>query len=358
MYIKLVSDGSTASYIERNGMADIEDALLGATSVGSPFITSSSVLNQGTSWSNGIYYNFVDGGGSTSGTLSFKKYHYAKNGSYTPSAQINIVHSSYGILITIATQNNSNNIHNITSRWNSKTNNTPAIHGSHYNDVEAIHIIANDTTFAIQVQSTGTDSSRRHGTFILNDLEYIPEIDDYAYAANNQYFPFVAYWHSLTGNTRVPGSAASTYRNWCTIGRPQYIDRFGTFRNTSINFDSNYHYGYQDTINQTYATIEPRPRNEIHSIPGAGGENINQLVPVYYMGHMDDSSKFGDPRRGRLLNWYRTSDNLGQTGTVLTQGDTRYRLFGDVGKAGDESYQVATENICYAFPEDNIPYVS
>jgi hypothetical protein len=101
--------------------------------------------------------------------------------------------------------------------------------------------------------------------------------------------------------------------------------------------------------------LEPQPRNRIYQIPVSSGNFAHQLVPLTYKGHQDDIDNFGDPRRGRLMNCYRTSDGLGWTGDVLTEGSTDYRLF-RVHKSGDETMNDSTYNACYAFPEDNIPF--
>ena len=70
---------------------------------------------------------------------------------------------------------------------------------------------------------------------------------------------------------------------------------------------------------------------------------------------MDDADNFGDPRRGRLMIWYRTSDSAGMSGDILTEGTTQYRIF-RVHKTGDENMIDANINACYAFPEDNVPF--
>ncbi len=360
MYIKLVSDYSQASGIERDGANQLAAALGGATSVTSPFVTAFSALNQGTNFTTGMYNFQLTENTTSSSQLTITKYHYAKNGSYTPSCKILIWHHVSGFYINTTTSNGTNWLP-IVSNYQWTVSGSPGFaNGQHYNNIESIHVIINDTTFAMQVQTSGTDVTRDHGTFILNDLEYVPEIDDAAYAANSQYFPFVGYWHFLGNNTRVnsvPGGGASD--NNVVIGRSQYLDQFNTFRNTSIASAATqyFHHGAQGATAATYATIEPRPRNRIYPIPSnTTGETINQLVPIHYMGHFDDLNGQGDPRRGRLINWYRTTDELGPTGSVLLDNGIRYRLLGDVGKGGTGVETSSSYNICYAFPEDNIPF--
>lgn len=371
MYIKLTSDRSTTGYIERDGMYRIRDALNGGTSTSTPFVNLQSAF-AGTQWTSGLY-TFSASGNVDNGYLTIGKSHYAKNqvSGFSPSIRIYIHHNAqWGFRVQLQTNNGAVKGPNGTTAdhfWIDYTANYPdrgKIGHDHYDEIDEIHIIANDTTFAIQVQASKpldpndfTDQNRQHGTFVFNDLEFMESVDVPAYGGNSLYYPGVAYWHFVGNQTKVNGVAAGGNDNRCVISRPQYIDQTGTYRDTAKNlFNEGDHFGYQDSGSVDFPTIEPRPCNSIRTLPGTNAETVNMLVPIYYMGHMDDTNKIGDPRRGRLMNWYRTSDNLGNSGDVILDGSTRYRLFSHCGKTGNVNYNTATENITYAFPEDNVPF--
>lgn len=356
MYVKLVSNGYNLSFAERDGLNAIRQAILNGTIYANNPINSALSSVSGTAPTSGIYSVGTAGGGTADSTITITKHHYAKKTGYTPAQQIIISQdSTYGFRVNLGTNNGSNlgAFSTTASYWSSNTS-THRLGTNRWSWIAEIHLIINDTTFAIQIISTGTDSTIDIGTFILTDLEYNAAIDDFSYGGNSLYCPSVGIWHALLNNPFLD-SAAGTNSNITSIYRPQYVDKFGTYRNTNVDTAS-YNYGIQNTITNTYATIEPLPRNRIWDMPIANAERVHQLVPVYYRGHMDDANTYGDPRRGRLMNIYRTTEKLGRSGDVILDGDTRYRLFAATHKAGP-SDSTAVFSQCYAFPENNVPYV-
>jgi hypothetical protein len=57
------------------------------------------------------------------------------------------------------------------------------------------------------------------------------------------------------------------------------------------------------------------------------------------------------------MNWYRTTDDAGFSGDLLTENSTNYRIF-RTHKCGKANRLDAGNdyNACYAFPEDNVPF--
>jgi len=134
------------------------------------------------------------------------------------------------------------------------------------------------------------------------------------------------------------------------------MDTDGGYRNTTLSETSpRDHWGSQYTTYNQSPTIEPLARSCIYKLHGPSGEDIHQLIPVQYRGHNDYIDFFGDPRRGRFMNFYRTSDNSFDRGDVIIDGTTRYRVF-KCHKTGQETQNNAIQNACYAFPEDNVPF--
>lgn len=356
MYVKLVSDGSSNNYAERDGLNAIRQAILNGTIYTSSPINSGLSSVSGTAPTSGIYSVGTVSAGTSNGTLVITKNHYAKKTGYTPAQQIILFQdSTYGFNVRLGTSNGANLGPTASSSgyWLSSTS-SQKLGSFRWNWIDEIHLIINDTTFAMQIISTGNDSSTDVATFILSDLEYNSAIDDFSFAGNSLYCPSVGVWHLLL-NQPFTDSAAGTNSNLTTIYRPQYIDKFGTYRNLTTD-TTVYNYGLQTTALAAYATIEPLPRNRIWDMAIANAERVHQLVPVYYRGHMDDTNNYGDPRRGRLMNTYRTTEKLGRSGDVILDGDTRYRLFAATHKAGGSADSTALYSQCYAFPENNVPY--
>lgn len=301
-------------------------------------------------------------GSTSSGYFDFTKYHYSYqqgSSSYIPRMTARFYHDNdYGMRFTLYNHNYTNGMPrtNDSHNWTNNTSTTSPIAKmgyQHWNWVSEVHMIINDTTFAIQIITTGADSGQDRGTFIWNDIEYNSSIDNAAFATNSLYCPSVGIWHFIQDQAPVDGTVPNDNRS--IIARSQYFDTQGTFRNTTIS-DTAYGWGRQYTANSTYAITEPLPRSRIWDMPSSGGDRVHQLVPVNYRGHYDDTNKYGDPRRGRLMNLYRTSESGFNTGDVIIDGTTRYRVFANCIKGGGADYNTATHGQAYAFPEDNVPF--
>lgn len=375
MYAKLVSSGVSGGTGTVAALNNLRGVMAGT-------ITSTSQLNanghnQGLSYiggtmpTTGIYTVNTTSTSTTydgSGNFYFDKYHYAKGQSagYTPfrriyfytdrdySWRMNMYDSAGGNGVPL-----SNSSH-FWGDYNSTTYRYGQIPGYQAQDPvtwKEMHLLMNDTTFAFQLITTGTDTQVDYGTYVFCDLEYSSTIDDYAYTGNTRYCPTIMGWWAWMNCMERADGLASAGANGAhhAIQNIQFMDQYGTYRNSERNDQGNEHYGYHAATHTNYPMLEPQCRNRVYQIPQANGNFVHQLVPVTYKGHMDDADNFGDPRRGRLMNWYRTSDSAGMSGDILTEGTTQYRIF-RVHKTGDESMIDANINACYAFPEDNVPF--
>ena len=332
----------------------------------------------GTNPTSGMYHTISASGNSTSGQVIFYKKHYAtgQTSGYTPSYKFIInVDSSDGWRVNVYDDNGSNSTptaapsNGIGGTTNATYNRVGGAYGSNLHEM---HIIANDTTFMMKVTGDGvtgggTATTRDHGWFVLNDLEYAPTIDNWAYGVDDTYCPSVIV-HSAWMNVMDNPIPSETNSNYCHlgVGQPRYIDHNGTVRTATFNaYNATSHYGLEHTANIQYSTINPSPAlNQEHFNVSGGDAPIHQLTPVQFVGQhsLRNASGVGvatainkNPRRGRMMNMYRISDNAGNDGDVILEGSTRYRIF-KPHKCGYYVGYEADVNACYAFPEANVPY--
>lgn len=334
----------------------------------------------GTNATSGIYHTISTSySGTTSASVTFYKKHYAtgQTSGFTPRYKIVInVDPSDGWRVNVYDDNGNN------STPTSGTNvgiggNTNASYnrvcGGWGREVKAIHMIANDTTFMFKVSGSegfgdgGTDQDRDHGWFVLNDLEYSPTIDNWAYGVDDTYCPSVIV-HSAWMNVMDVSIPSETNSNYCHfgVGQPRYIDKDGVVRTAEFYpHNATYHFGVDQTPARQYSTISPPPAlNQEHFNVSGGDAPIHQLTPVQFIGQHSlrlaaaqstATAINKNPRRGRMMNMYRISDNAGDDGDVILEGTTRYRIV-KPHKTGFHFGYEADVNACYAFPEDNVPY--
>ena len=333
----------------------------------------------GTNPTSGIYHSISTSGSSDTGTVTFYKKHYAtgQTSGYTPRYKIVInVDASDGWRIHVYDDNGNNSTpssHTGHGMGGATTAAYNRIGGGYGAAVKAIHMIANDTTFMFKVSasegftSAGTDNDRDHGWFVLNDLEYSPTIDNWAYGVDDTYCPSVLI-HSAWIDVMDRSSASSTGSNYAHfgVGQPRYIDHNGVVRTAVFGpHNATNHYGVSQTVSEQYSTINPPPAlNQEHFNVAGGDAPVHQLTPVQFIGQhsLRNTSAQStanainkNPRRGRMMNMYRISDNAGDDGDVILEGSTRYRIV-KPHKCGHYYGYSSDVNACYAFPEDNVPY--
>jgi len=390
MYVKIVptTDSSTG------GIGPLIDAIYNIVVSGWEISqTNATYINHGTSFisgtrpTTGTYTGQTSSSGYPSAAghwCRFYKKHYGTgqgDAGYAPQRAIGVAYGPayynnytswpynyYGFRLNVMTkdignsfpQSHTGNYHN----WSSYTTSSTSVSGDTrigydgMNDLSAIHMIVNDTTFMMVVQSSGTSTTIDQGFWCTNDLEHNAAYDNFAYNGNNNYCPTPTVW-AMQGDYMEYATPTSSSRGNSCFGvcNQQYMDRFGTYRNSQVSDrDSYYHWGSHTTQYSDYPMIEPRAKNNIMQLSGPSGETLHQLVPVQYVGHNDPSDDQGDPRRGRFMNFYRTSNNEFNNGDVILDGTTRYRVF-KCHKTGNNAQESSTQNACYAFPEDNVPFV-
>ena len=325
---------------------------------------------------------------SNNGYCAFNKKSYAtgqgsgaENAAYTPSRVIQV---SYGVapyngstntsyphyargfrcnmgssnFSNFSPRNSSSNVHTWGYAHGGTTTDTTAgykVGHDGMNDLDSIHMIVNDTTFMILVVSSGSPTQQDQGWFCVTDLEHNGTYDNFAYSSFPTYCPTPVMWSQWQNVMSNPTLTNNSTPVW-GMSMPQYVDRDGYLRNsTSSDASDRYGWGDQYTTYSDAPSTFPAPRTNVYSMKGTGGEDIHPLVPLQYSPHMDGTSFYGDPRQGRLMNVYRTSNNDFDRGDVILDGSTRYRAF-KTHKTGHSEKASAIQNATYAYPEDNVPF--
>ena len=401
MYVYLKPTVSSTSSGARYLIEAIYNIVVNDYSIAS---TSSSYINHGMSYIAGTRpssttYTSVSGHTPmmqsfqdnyyNNGYCSFYKKSYATgqgagaaNAAYTPSRTIQL---SYGIapyvgststsfphygrgfrcnmgasnFANFAPWNNSNNVHlwgNSHGGSSSDTSSGYRIGHDGMNNLDSIHMIVNDTTFMILVVSDGTPTAQDQGWFCVSDLEHNGTYDNHAYSSFPTYCPTPVMWSQWQNVMSNPTLTADSTPQW-GMYMPQYVDQEGVLRNSGAVYDTDdrYMWGDQQAVYDDQCSIFPAPRTNVYSMKGTGGEDIHPLVPLQYSPHMDGVNFYGDPRQGRLMNVYRTSNNSFDRGDVILDGSTRYRAF-KTHKTGHADKASAIQNATYAYPEDNVPF--
>ena len=378
--------GNNYSYDQREMLECIKDTINGSDYRTSSHATHSNYgMNgpagdvAGTFPSSGIYTGASVSSNTYYAKLTFTKNHYAtgQTSGYTPSMRIELIMDQYfGLRCRVLDKNGANRLpRSVTDGgWYGYSNgsagnvNDGIGTGGYGNDFNRFHVILNDTTFGIKAVSQGATNVRDSGWFMVNDLEYTPTIDNWAYGVSSTFCPSVSLW-SVNMNcldNPTPSESNSPYAHF-GLYQPYYVDGQGIARVTptepSAFTNGSYMYN-TSTANRHESSIYPHPGFRQEGFPISGGDGpAHQLTPVHYngqsrmsiSGNATATGLYGNPRNGRLMNFYRTTDNLGSDGDVLLEGTTRYRLI-KVNKTGHPYAHEADVDAFYAFPEDNVPY--
>ena len=386
-YIPRNPEGGTAyGYDQREMLECIKDTINGSDYRTSSHATNSNYGMNGTAGdvagtgpSYGIYTGASVSSNSYYAKLTFTKKHYAtgQTSGYTPSMKIELIMDQYyGLRCRVIDKNGANRLPRSSEDggWyafgttTSSNVNDGIGPGGYGHDFHRFHVIVNDTTFGIKAVSQGAVTNRDSGWFMVNDLEYTPTIDNWAYGISSTFCPSVSLWSvNMNGlDNPIPSESNSTYAGF-GLYQPYYVDGQGIARVTptlAASFSNGSYMYYIGTTNRHESSIYPHPGFRQEGFPISGGDGpAHQLTPVHYngqsrmsvSGNTTATGLYGNPRNGRLMNFYRTTDNLGSDGDVLLEGTTRYRLI-KVNKTGNTYAHEADVDAFYAFPEDNVPY--
>ena len=221
-----------------------------------------------------------------------------------------------------------------------------------------IHIILNDTTFFFWTKAnSSSDSSADVATWMASDFEFDSVIDTYHHSINNLTYPGSCTWTMNDGTLlQDPGTAIGTdnYKHVLGTGRAGYLrEDGGGYNNTSVSDENTAHQGPPQTY--TYAYHWPHPWQTFGTSENAAGP-VHFLHPVSYNGNLNVTTTAGiaDPRIARLMNVYRTTDNL-DIGERIKVGSDYYVAF-RTNNGGAADPDTADQRMCYAFPENNVPY--
>ena len=378
--------GSNYSYDQREMLECIKDTINGIDYRTQSHATNSSYgMNgpagdvAGTFPTAGIYTSASISSNSSYAKLTFTKKHYAtgQTSGYTPSMKIELIMDTvFGLRCRVTDKNGANMLPRATTDggWHGFDTSPSSVSydgigpGGYGHDFNRFHVILNDTTFGIKAVSQGTTTARNSGWFMVNDLEYTPTIDNWAYGVSSTFCPSVSLWsvHMNGLDNPTPSESNTQYAHF-GLYQPYYVDGAGIARVTPTvvgSFTNGSYMYYSGGSNRHESSIYPSPGFRQEGFPIAGGDGpAHQLTPVHYNGQSRASlsgnntatSLYGNPRNGRLMNFYRTTDNLGSDGDVLLEGTTRYRLI-KVNKTGNPYAHEADVDAFYAFPEDNVPY--
>jgi hypothetical protein len=185
MYAKLVSSGNNTGTGTVAAMNNIRNILTGtitdANNLDSNGHNPGQSFITGSMPTTGIYSIGGTTGTTTSyngsGNFTITKHHYAKGQStgYTPSRKIQLnVDRDYSWRFTVfdSSSGNGHPWSNTSHFWTNETSTTyrrtqiPPYDSQMPSNWDEMHIIMNDTTFAFQIITTGTDSQKDYATFV------------------------------------------------------------------------------------------------------------------------------------------------------------------------------------------------
>lgn len=407
MYVKLVPVNDNNDAYSYNLFLAVRDVINGTITQASDLNTYSTYLQtgqcvvSGTGPSAGVYHTFTDtiaNNDNNSALTFYKKYHHQDTG-FTPSVFMKL-QWFYGLGLRMFDSNEANPypftstssllgtnpvkgpLHTSASLYNSN--------GTVY--IEAVHIIINDNTLLIHITScyNGLNSDViNFGSYttMINDLDYVPTIDDEAFTNNNAYCPTVfSGWHMPAcmkkdyysiqdnpnySNLATTSTSSSYYGTVIVVGRNNYLDANGSYRNHYNGTDTNY--VWNNAYPQVYYPYLFRdPLSNIYNFPGYSpcmatnirypsaaliGNQPKLMIPVQYTPNTTLSSaarnfpETYDSRFGTMVGYFRTSDGIGPDGMPVTVGNKTYRAF-RLHKTGHQYHYLAKYTACYCFPED------
>tara|TARA_R100000152_G_C6780271_1_gene212825 strand:+ start:2423 stop:3538 length:1116 start_codon:yes stop_codon:yes gene_type:complete len=363
-----INNSSTAT-ITTNAVADLHNIFNGTHTAVSD-LTSTS-WNTGNCYTVGTVatsamYQAGTAGGSTTGNYSTwssyfygaDKFHYAKGqvSGYQPSREVRYYKDDTNKDRWRAFDSSGGNGipgNSVSQKWMASTSTGVGEIGASYMSQHIIHIIRNDTTFLIW-QQVGTTGTADYAYFMIADLEFINGVDDFHFGNASNYCPTVciAGVHEDTMLADPPTVQTDDDETRFGVSMAPNPDVAGIYRTPQWSDGNNFHFGYQ--VNQNYyGSLWPKPLTSMHNLKNSAGD-VYPLTPVFFDASNNATNNYSGTRQGKLMNVYRTTDNL-DVGARIQVGSTYYRCL-PLHPTGRETLILAPKRSTYAFPENNVAY--
>ena len=359
MYLKLVpvhtSGYAYANEVIRAVKNFMDGTWTATSSLSSTYFDVAACELSGTAPTAGTYhtFNYVDTAGSGM-ELKFRKKYYNQDpgNSFEPETEILWDWGTSGPAFRASDKNSANMTPYTNSGYVSPAASgfIASYWGSNYGCqyLISLEVIFTDDLFAVnfyysnaQNLSSGTPSGQYIGNmfFSMADFEHDAVYDNYAYSQSSAYYPgVVSLFYTgdyLTKYDTNMNNGTGHQNIW--IGRYQFMDVDGTFKNNNAGYANDYTYtnmtswsSFEYDANYIYASWFPSPHKSIPKM-NLGGNSGYQLIPITYnpdASHRYYSQLDFDTRYGRIRNMFRTVDNLADTnGSSMTIGSDTYRVW-------------------------------
>jgi len=178
----------------------------------------------------------------------------------------------------------------------------------------------------------------------------ITEYNKYVYDNDDTQHPAAIYVAGVLQASTYYTSSYTQYNNMM-VGTTDYLGPdISTARGTTGMSGTNALYGGNSTsYTSDYMSLCPTPYKNIYPLQYSTGTQ-HQIIPVFVDPHYNQDTQ-SYPVNGRLKYFYRTSDNFGPTGTLITSNGQQYFAV-NIHKTGAGLYNDATaiQNAVYLIP--------
>lgn len=289
--------------------------------------------------------------------LTFNKRHNQANSTYIANTyqQFGLYWDlTYGPRIRIGNSANTNFTPDPVSNsyWINSVNNT-ALNSNNSavpTNINRILIYLSDTYVAMQFVSGYTV-----GTGAIFDWA-VSDSDNSGYQANNYLYPGI---RLFSYNAALGATYGGSANDWFLIAQSEYLNMNNIVStNNGIRFSANVNYGLFSNSNaNNFPTLYPQPYMAIQSLPKTTAGAVNALIPVQLQPNFGFATYANTSTRDMSTwsyfpNLYRTSDNIGATGDIVTFGSNNYMVL-MLHKTGGNTFTDVSNNrnACYLVPQ-------
>lgn len=226
-----------------------------------------------------------------------------------------------------------------------------------YTDHAEFHFIFGKEAFVFQSLSNNYSTFYNFGVYDREPFAMDTYITD---TYDSDYGPFVGFT-TIGNNNHITNSNSGKTSNWLRIGNKGYLKGDNTGYNINNTFDyeteqfTPYHtwnYGYASAA-QCAMQLLPQPGLSINYFQSNAIEPDHVLMPVYSTGgsfYNATAASQSHGQWGRLPALFRTTNDLGPTGTQVTVNGVDYTIFKS-HKTGAEYIDTnCIYNSCYLVP--------